>query len=154
MSSEAVDARNIDWRWYQPWVALAVFSALLNVAWEMAAMSFYEAPAASPIGVGITMCLMATLGDVGITLGSYAVATAIAPRRWLVRHTAAPMAMYLGGGIAATIALEYVNVYRLQRGSYAYGMPTVAGIGALPLVQWGVLPPIVLWLARWYLRER
>ena len=59
--------------WYQPWMALALFSASLNVVWEMLAMSFYDTRTTSGIGGGIAMCLMATLGDVGITLVSYAV---------------------------------------------------------------------------------
>ena len=129
-----------------------LFSALLNVVWEMFAIAFYDMPSAAPSRPGIaTGCLLAALGDVGITLVAYAAASAIAGRRWLFHPSRSARAAYLGLGIAVTIMLEYVNVRVLHRWAYASGMPTVAGIGALPLVQWLVLPLIVLWLARRHL---
>ena len=117
----------------------------------MTVMPAYETRPASTAGVGIAMCLLATLGDVGITLGSYAVAASITTRRWLCRQTLASFATYLAVGLVLTIAFEYVNVYVLHRWSYAPRMRVVAGIGVLPLLQWIVFPPIVLWMARRHL---
>lgn len=140
------------WPWYQPWAALALFSALLNVVWELVFVSFYETRTASAAGVGIAVCcLVATLGDVGIALAAYAAAATITTRRWLHRQALAPFATYLTVGLIITIALEVVSVYVLRRWSYGPRMPTVARIGALPLLQWLLLPPIVLWLARRHL---
>ena len=148
MTHQQASAKTPGWPWYQPWAALATFSALLNFLWEMVVMPAYEARSTSAAGVGIAMCLLATLGDVGITLGSYAVAASITTRRWLCRQTVASFATYLAVGLVLTIAFEYVNVYVLHRWSYAPRMQVVAGFGVLPLLQWLVLPPIVLWLAR------
>lgn len=39
-----------------------------------------------------------------------------------------------------------VNVYVLHRWKYGSGMPVIAGIDTLPLVQWLILPPLILWL--------
>ena len=137
--------------WYQPWVALAFFSASLNVVWELLAMSFYVTRTTSGTGGGIVMCLIAALGDVGITLVSYAVAATIGTRRWVCRPTVSPFAVYLAVGLVVTVASEYVNVYILHRWSYPPRMWTVAGVAVLPLVQWMLLPPIVLRLARRHL---
>ena len=148
MTHQQVSAETPRWPWYQPWVALATFSAVLNFLWEMVVMPAYGTRSTSAAGIGIAMCVLATLGDVGITLGSYAVAASIATRQWLMRSTIAPFLTYLAVGLVMTIAFEYVNVYMLHRWSYAPRMQVMAGIGVLPLLQWIVLPPIVLWLAR------
>ena len=138
--------------WHQPWAALALFSFLLNYVWETLAVSFYDMHATAPVALGIAVaCLQATLGDVGITLTSFAGAAMFATRRWLFRPALATLAVYLGLGVAITIVFEYVSVYVLHRWVYAAAMPTVFGIGTLPLVQWLVLPPIILWLARRHL---
>ncbi len=151
MPHQQVSMKTREWPWYQPWAALAFFSVLLNFVWEMVVMPAYETRSTSGAGVGIAMCVVATLGDVGITLGSYAVATMITTRRWLTRPTLVPFATYLAVGLVMTMAFEYVNVTVLHRWSYAPRMLVVAGIGVLPLLQWLVLPPIVLWLARRHL---
>ena len=148
MRHQLMSAKTTGWPWYQPWAALATFSAVLNFIWEMVVMPAYETRSTSGAGIGIAMCLLATLGDVGITLGSYAAAASITTRRWLIRPSLAPCLTYLAVGLVLTIAFECVNVYVLHRWSYAPRMPVVAGIGVLPLLQWLVFPPIVLWLAR------
>ena len=148
MTHQQVSAKTTGWPWYQPWASLATFSAVLNFLWEMVVMPAYETRSTPAAGVGIAMCLLATLGDVGITLGSYAVAASITTRRWLLRPGLASFATYLAVGVVMTIAFEYVNVYVLHRWSYAPLMLVVAGIGVLPLLQWCVFPPVVLWLAR------
>lgn len=151
MTHEQVIATTTRLPWHQPWVALATFSALLNFVWEMVVMPAYETGSTPDAGVGIAMCLLATLGDVGITLGSYAVAGSITTRWWLTRPTIASFLTYLAVGLVLTTVLEYANVYVLHRWSYAPRMPVVAGIGVLPLLQWIVFPPIVLWMARRHL---
>lgn len=59
--------------------------------------------------------------------------------------------MYLGLGILITVGFEDVNVHVLHRWSYGPRMAVVAGIGILPLLQWLVVPMLVLWSARRYL---
>ena len=140
------------WRWHEPWAALVIFSALLNVVWEVLAISFYETVPSATTGHGFPVgCLLAAMGDVGITLIAYGTASAIGTRRWIFRPSIATFATFLGIGLLVTILFEYVNVSVLHRWSYGSGMPMIAGIGTLPLLQWLVLPPIVIWLARRHL---
>ena len=42
MTVEQLRAKTTGWPWYQPWVALATFSAVLNFLWEMVVMPAYE----------------------------------------------------------------------------------------------------------------
>lgn len=139
-------------RWYQPWLALAATSLIVNGAWEWLALSYYGAPGgAAPAHGSRAACLLATVGDAGITIASYAAASVIGTRQWLRQPAAAAISVYLGLGVLITIALEYVNVYVVHRWTYAPRMPVLAGIGVLPVVQWLVLPLFVLWSARRYL---
>jgi hypothetical protein len=125
---------------------------LLNFAWEMFAAGFYDAATAAMHADGAAIaCVRAAFGDGVITLAAFTAAAAVATPRWLVRPSVLTMAIYLGAGIGITVVFEYVSVYRLHRWGYGPSMPIVAGIGALPLLQWLVLPPIILWLARRYL---
>ena len=141
-----------EWPWYQPWARLALFSASLNVVWEMLAMSFYDGRT-SGTGIGIAMCLTAALGDVGIALGAYAIAARLSTRQWIVRPTLLPFMTYVACGLVVTILSEYLNVHILQRWSYRSQMLTVAGVAMLPMLQWLVLPPIVLLLSRQHLHR-
>lgn len=126
-----------------------MFSLLINLVWELLAVSFYETHARLAGATSFPIdCVQASVGDVGITLVSFAAASMVSTRQWLFRPTARAWATYLGVGIAITVVLEYVNVYVLDRWAYGSGMPVIAGIGTLPLVQWIALPPLILWLAR------
>lgn len=142
-----VDAQAFIPAW-QPWVALAGFSLALHFAWEMAQMSLYVTRA-TPDWRIVARCAQATLGDVVITLAAYAtVAVSIRSRLWLRAPRWTALAVYIGFGLAATVVLEWWNVYVRHTWTYVPSMPTVAGIGAVPLLQWAVLPALVLVLAR------
>jgi len=54
-------------------------------------------------------------------------------------------------GLVVTAALEMCNVYVLHRWAYGVEMPRVFGVGITPLLQWLLLPPATLWLARRHL---
>lgn len=152
MSRRGDSATASQWRWHQPWTALAMFSLLLNLPWELLAMPWYSQPLRPGNALRFPLeCLQATAGDVVITLVSYGVACLVARRQWLGRPSRPAIAAYLGAGLGTTVVLEYVNVDLLRRWAYAPDMPTIAGIGTLPLAQWILLPPLVLWLARRHL---
>ena len=62
----------------------------------------------------------------------------------------ARIARYLGVGLAITVALEALKVDVLRRWSYSPATPRVFAIGLASLLQWIVVPLVVLWLARRY----
>ncbi len=139
-------------RSYQPWLALAATSVVINGAWEWFALSSYATPAgAGSAQAARAGCLLATLGDVAITLAFYAAASAIGTRRWLQHPAATTWLVYVGPGVLIAIGLEVVNVQVLHRWSYPTTMLVIVGIGILPLIQWLTLPLLVRWSARRYL---
>ena len=99
-------------------------------------------------------CTQATVGDVIMTLLAYAVAARVTRRRlWLAALRPVGLAAFLGAGLAMTLGLEWWNVSVKHSWAYSADMPSVAGIGLSPIVQWIVLPPLILWLARRHLHE-
>ena len=133
-------------RRYLPWLAG------LNVAWEALQMPLYTIwTEASPgtIAFAIAHC---TLGDVLIGFASLVLALMLGreqgPARWHWRRIVVLM-LLLGPGY--TIFSEWLNT-SLFRWSYSELMPTLKiagiGIGLSPLLQWLLLPPLAMFLAR------
>ena len=133
---------------WQPWTALAGFAFLGNFAWEMAQMPLFRMR--NPSGWAMLgECAQAAAGDTVLALMAYGVAALSHRRaRWLLAPGRIEGAAYLGVGVAATVALEWWNVTIRHSWAYSATMPTVAGIGLAPLMQWVLLPPLTLWLAR------
>ncbi len=136
---------------WQPWAALAMPGFVLNFVWEMLQMPLYGGYLEEPYWEGTKRCVQATGGDVAILLAAYALVAAVSGRFWLKRADHLAVVAFVACGVAATIAFEVVNVHLLGRWSYAASMPTIAGIGVAPLLQWVLLPPLVLWIAHRHL---
>ena len=130
-------------------VKWAGWALAFNLLWEVAQLPFYEfAPAVGPLGVAWSV-IHCTAGDVGIALGSFAMA-ALATRDldWPAWRPWLGLTVALGAGLAWTVQSEWQNVYVRGAWTYAPAMPTIAGIGLLPILQWLVLPPLVLLAVR------
>lgn len=134
-----------------PELNVAVFAFLLNFVWEFFQVPFFRGMAAAPHWEAAQVCIRATFGDAGITLVAFwAVALAARSRAWIVHATARQLLGFVAVGVAITIAFEWVATELLDRWTYAESMPTLPliGTGLLPLAQWLVLPPLVVWFVR------
>lgn len=103
------------------------------------------------------MCSLAAVGDAFIALVAFwAGALVDRSRDWLMRPRLSSWAAYLGSGVAITVALEWWATEVAERWRYAPEMPILPGLGTgmAPVLQWLVLPPLVLALARGQLRGR
>ena len=127
---------------------IVVWSALafaLNLAWEIAHAPLYTlwAQADGPqIAWSVFHC---SLGDVLIALAVFAVAgMALRCADWPVSRPWAGGAIVVIGAMAFTAWSEWNNVYRTGAWNYAPEMPTVYGIGLSPLLQWLVIPPVIV----------
>ena len=124
------------------WSALAF---VLNLAWEIAHVRLYAIWAAAD-GMTIAWSLLhCTVGDVLIALAMFALA-AIALRRadWPASRPWAGGIMVVIGAMAFTAWSEWYNVYRTGNWRYAASMPMILGIGVSPLLQWLILPPVMV----------
>ena len=139
-------------RWSRtPEVSVVIFSLLLNLAWEFWQTPFFSGLAQGPHWKGVLLCTRAALGDAFISLLAYwVVCVAARTRQWGKRPTKGQVVLFVGLGLAVTVILEVLATRVFDRWSYSGAMPVVPGLGVglLPIAQWLLLPPLVLWLVR------
>ena len=124
------------------WSAIAF---VLNLAWEIAHVGLYTIwmEADGPrIAWAVLHC---SLGDVVIALAMFALAGIVLWRAdWPVSRPWAGGAIVVIGAMAYTVWSEWFNVYRAGNWGYAAAMPLIFGIGLSPLLQWLILPPMMV----------
>lgn len=133
------------------WVALAF---LLHGVWEVAHLPLYtlwDDPDRWRVMRYVLHCLA---GDALIAATTYLL-TAIVFRDigWPWRRPWPAGAFLLALGLVFTAASEWYNVYVLGAWSYAPAMPTMAGIGLTPLLQWLVVPVAMILVLRRFERN-
>lgn len=131
-----------------PELNVAIFAFLLNFVWEFLQIPFFEDMPTIPHWQGVKTCTVATLGDVAIALVSFwAVAFAVHSRTWILQPRPGELAGFVAAGVLITIAAEWVLTEVIDRWTYAPSMPTLPllGTGLLPLLQWIILPPLIVW---------
>ena len=135
-------------------IAISVTLAL-HFTWEMLqAVAF--APFAEGVWSGTIRCFQAALGDLLLAAGAYAVTAIVFRRpRWLVHNARwrGPAATWMALGLIATVAFEW---FALESGRWQYGsaMPTLFGIGLLPVLQWLIVPTVTLIAVRRIAKSR
>ncbi len=137
-----------------PELPVALFSFLLHFVWEFLQVPTYAGMAEMAHWQGVKLCTSATIGDVGFALTAFWTASLAArTRHWMGNQVAFPVLVFLGTGIALTVGFEFYYTQVTLRWTYSDLMPLVPpfGTGLSPLVQWIVIPPIVLWLSRRHL---
>lgn len=96
-----------------------------------------------------------TIGDGLIGATGYLLTSLILREpNWPLRSPAAGGVLIVLLGLLYTAASEWYHVHVAASRGYAQSMPTVFGVGASPLVQWLLLPPITLACYRLVVRGR
>jgi hypothetical protein len=137
-----------------PELPVAVFGFLLNFVWEMWAVSFYAAIGEMRHADAIWVCTRAALGDVVIVLLAFwGASVAAGSRKWILKPGCLTFVIYLGIGVSITLLMEFLATEVWGRWRYAEGAPVLPllGTGLAPLMQWLLLPVLVLGLARYHL---
>ncbi len=140
-----------------PEVNVAFFTLLFHLPWELAQSPLFVEMNAAPFWDGVLGCTSATFGDALISLVSYWVAAACSGRHWLEKPRLLPFTIYMTVGVGITIVIESLATRGQWFEGWTYGpaMPVIPGldVGLVPMLQWLVLPPIVLALASRRLRR-
>ena len=140
--------------WEAPELPVAFFSFLLHFVWEFIQVPTYTGMAGMSHWEAIKLCMSATFGDVGFALTAFWIASIAARNRdWILRPTRVPVAIFVAVGIILTIGFEYYYTNVSLRWTYSDLMPLVPpfGTGLSPLLQWLLIPPLVVWLSRRHL---
>lgn len=123
-------------------VVLAAYA--FHFIWEMAQASLYEPMRQLPFWRATAWCARAAAWDVLISAAAYAAGAATA-RQVVWMHGAAhlPFATYFAVGMAVTVAIEKWAI-AAGRWDYEEAMPTLGGIGLTPVLQWIVVPGVIV----------
>lgn len=131
-----------------PELNVVIFAFLLNFVWEFWQVPFYRDMPSAPHWQATTVCSLAAVGDAVIMLVAFcAVAAIMRARTWVLKPSAPQVVVFTMTGIAITLMMEWVATESLHMWVYADRMPVLPllGIGLLPLLQWVILPPLVVW---------
>lgn len=130
---------------------VALFALLLNYPWEFLQVPLFRDMPTANHWDAIVYCTRAAGGDALIALFAFWVVALIwKARNWILRPRRGQIIAFVLIGIAVTVAFEWHATVIAQRWAYASHMPVVPviGTGLSPLLQWIVLPPLVVWLVK------
>ena len=126
---------------YIPELPLAGFGFLAHFVWEMLQVPWFIGMADAPHGSVVGLCLRASFWLSSIACGN---------RRWLLEGVRKPAVILVVTALVVTIVLEWLATGPMERWVYADSMPIIPllGVGLAPVLQWLLLPPLIMWLAR------
>ncbi|MFU8817272.1 MAG: hypothetical protein ACNA7W_18135 [Pseudomonadales bacterium] len=130
---------------------VTLFAFLLNYPWEFLQVPFFENMPEMAHWEAVVFCTRATLGDMLIALVAYwLVALVLWNRAWIRQPGTSAMVGFVVVGVLITIGLEWHATEIQGRWQYSELMPRLPllGTGLAPMLQWILLPPLVVWLAR------
>lgn len=133
-----------------PELNIAFFSFLLNFAWEVLQTPFFI-DISDKITTIIWYRFHCTIGDVVISLGCFWLVALISKSRtWFLSPTKGQLLMFIGFGVSYTIFSEIKNVSLYKLWEYSDLMPVIPyiDVGIVPLIQWVIIPPILVLIVR------
>jgi hypothetical protein len=131
---------------------LSFFSFVIFGMWEFAQTPFFE-DYTDDINQIIFNRFHCTLGDVLILLSVITIISIFLKNlKWLRSPEFKHYLIVSVLGVGYTIISEINNVYILKSWGYSSAMPTYFGIGALPIIQWILLPPIIMFITKNYIK--
>ena len=133
-----------------PEIDLSFLSFFLNFFWEVVHTSFYTLKDSdfSTMLYGWVHCSWV---DVLITLGSFwLISLMMWSRRWFLRSSRVSFICFIAAGVVYTCFSEWMNVHIVKSWGYDESMPIIPliGVGLTPVLQWMVIPLVVILLLR------
>ena len=136
-----------------PEANVAALAFLLNFPWEIWQMPLYRCLEmfAMSYGEAVAFLTAASIGDAVLSVVAFwCVAAAARSRAWIIDPTHGEACGFVGIGLAVTVFVEWIATRVLNVWQYTEAMPTLPLLdtGITPLLQWILLPPLVLWTVR------
>ena len=138
---------------------VAIFALMLNFPWEVLQARLFTGMSDAPYVEAVNGCVQATLGDAVIMLLAYwSVAVVAGSRRWILGSTGPKLALFIAIGVSITGVIEWLATSGrwVRSWSYSSSMPVVPAvdIGLAPLLQWVIVPLLVVRFVRRQLSNR
>ena len=131
---------------YLLWYLL--FSFLVFATWEWVQTPFFV-DVTRDINTIVWYRIHCTFGDI-LILSSSMLAVGILTKRaaWFLQPDTRQLVLVTLIGVGYTLFSEYRNVHLAGNWGYSEYMPTLFGIGLVPVIQWLVLPVFILYITR------
>lgn len=126
------------------------FSYVLNATWEWTQSPFFI-DVTSNLNMIIWYRIHCSLGDTLILLTGFALVSLIHKGiQWVYHPKTGDYLILILFVFFYTLFSEYLNVYVRHAWSYSQYMPLMpfTHIGIVPLIQWIILPPTILFITR------
>ncbi len=134
--------------WGFPEVRIVALGFPLSLLWELLQSPFYMDTFVDPwVGVFYNR-IHCSVGDVFILLIVFWIVASVWGRSWMNSGRWEPLSIFVLLGVVYTGFSEYFNARVVGEWDYSAWMPTVAGIGLAPLLQWIVVPAVVVGIVR------
>lgn len=138
---------------------MLLFALLLNYPWEFIQAPLFEGMAERPHWEAVKACTQAAVGDAVIMVVSYwGVAALGRDRAWISGPRSLDVMLFssIGVGITVVIELLVLHGWWVSGWRYSAAMPVIPGLGVglVPVLQWVVLPLLVVVLVARQLRGR
>jgi len=139
---------------YNPVLNFFFFSFVLNATWEWIQSPFFI-DMTSDLNTIIWYRIHCTLGDSIILIIGYVLMSFYYRNfSWVHNSNVKHHAVFVVMGVIYTLFSEYLNVYINHSWSYSGYMPLlpIVNIGLVPLFQWIILPPVVIFITKRQIR--
>jgi hypothetical protein len=124
-------------------ITIFIVAVLLNYLWELAQAPLYVGLDRYNAAV-LWHCFVASVGDGIMLLVITAVGRVTLHRwNWFERPRVFEYLVMLTAGLILAVLVELVAVHLLGRWNYTDRMPTVLGIGLVPVAEMLLLPPLI-----------
>jgi hypothetical protein len=130
-----------------PEINISIFGFLINFVWEIWQAPLFKSMDSLTHSEATLQCTLATLGDVVILLVAFWIIALITKsRRWIVHPKTIQVIGFIAIGVVITVVIEAIAIHVLNRWQYATVMPIlpILGTGIAPILQWLIIPPIIL----------
>ena len=144
------DSGRAGW-WSVPELRLLGLGLPLELLWEIAQYPLYDVWHQNDWGYILYGLVHCTLGDLLILLLAYGVVAGLTRDRfWYRKRPVVGGLMFTLLGATYTAYSEINNVWIKGTWGYMELMPLVPvlGVGGMPLLQWLLIPPVLVWLMR------
>ena len=137
----------------QPEFNVLLFALLLNYPWEFTQVPLFEGMAQAPHWIAVKTCTRSALADAFIMLIAYWIVAALSrARAWIEAPRGRDIRFMIIVGTTVTLVIEQLALHGLWFGSWRYSsaMPVIPllGVGLAPIMQWILLPPLVVVLVK------
>ena len=129
-----------------PELRLATLGFAVNALWEALQTPLYGDRGGGALYL-IRTRLHCAVGDVLILLGCFAVVSLIwRNRHWIASGSVPPRVLFVTLGLGYTAASEVLHARWLKSWTYAPEMPLLFGVGLTPILQWLLIPSVLLFI--------